>query len=94
LPGENTGCCIRENVMSYINEDLFRFQAALSQAGLSFEEFIRDNYIDKWLGDNLFAAMSIRTTMVTAIHNFLVDEGILPPGDRKSPDETEGKIPH
>jgi len=63
--------------MSYINEDLFRFQAALAQAGLSFEEFIRDNYITKWLGDNLFAAMSIRTTMVTAIHNFLVDEGLL-----------------
>jgi aspartyl/asparaginyl-tRNA synthetase len=63
--------------MSHIHEDLFRFQAALAQAGLSFEEFIRDNYINKWLGDNLYAAMSIRTTMVTAIHNFLVDEGLL-----------------
>ena len=63
--------------MSFINEDLFRFQAALAQAGSSFEEFIRDNYINKWLGENLFAAMSIRTTMVTAIHNFLVNEGLL-----------------
>ena len=63
--------------MSYINEDLFRFQAALAQAGSSFEAFIKDNYIDKWLGDALFAAMAIRTSMVTAIHNFLVGEGLL-----------------
>ncbi len=63
--------------MGEINEDLFRFQAMLVQAGLTFEDYIRDNYINKWISDNIVSAMAIRTSMVTAIHNFLVDEGLL-----------------
>jgi aspartyl/asparaginyl-tRNA synthetase len=63
--------------MTFIGEDLFHFQASLIQQGSSFEEFIRDNYINKWVGDALYAAMNVRTTMVTAVHNFLENEGLL-----------------
>jgi len=63
--------------MAFIGEDLFRFQASLVQSGTSFEEFIRNNYVEKWVNDTLFCAMNIRTTFVTAIHNFLVDEGLI-----------------
>lgn len=62
--------------MGIISEDLFHFQATLEQSGVSFQEFIREEYVNKWIGDNLFAAMAIRTTMVTAIHNFLANEGL------------------
>jgi len=62
--------------MSHISEDLFHFQATLEQAGTSLGDFIKEQYVDKWMGDNLFAALSIRTTMVGAIHNFLAKEGL------------------
>jgi aspartyl/asparaginyl-tRNA synthetase len=63
--------------MAFIGEDLFHFQASLIQSGSSFEDFVRDNYINKWMGDNLYAAMAIRTTFVVAVHNFLANEGLL-----------------
>ena len=63
--------------MAFIGEDLFHFQASLVQSGTSLEEFIRDNYVEKWVNDSLFCAMNIRTTFVTAIHNFLVNEGLI-----------------
>jgi len=63
--------------MSYIGEDLFHFQASLIQSGTSLEEFIRENYIHRWTGDTLSAALSIRTTLVVAIHNFLAKEGLV-----------------
>ncbi len=62
--------------MGFISEDLFHFQATLEQSGVSFQEFIRDEYVNKWMSDSLYAAMAIRTTMVTAIHNFLAAEGL------------------
>jgi aspartyl/asparaginyl-tRNA synthetase len=63
--------------MAFIGEDLFHFQASLIQSGSTFEDFVRDNYVNKWTGDNLYAAMAIRTTFVVAVHNFLADEGLL-----------------
>ena len=30
--------------MAFIGEDLFHFQATISQSGSTFEDFIRDNY--------------------------------------------------
>ncbi|WP_005035073.1 amino acid--tRNA ligase-related protein [Holophaga foetida] len=63
--------------MSHISEDLFHFQASLEQAGSSLEDFVRDNYVSKWMSDELYAAMAIRTTFVSAVHNFLVGEGLL-----------------
>ncbi len=63
--------------MSYIGEDLFRFQASLDQAGSSLEEFIRESYVNKWVGRKLNASMRIRTSWVMAIQNFLVKEGLV-----------------
>jgi len=63
--------------MAFIGEDLFHFQASLVQSGTSFEDFIRDNYVEKWVNETLYSAMKIRTSYVTAIHNFLVNEGLV-----------------
>lgn len=63
--------------MASISEELFGFQATLEQSGSSLEEYIRENYVTKWMDDRLPAAMAVRTSMVTAIHNFLVDEGLM-----------------
>lgn len=63
--------------MAFIGEDLFHFQASLAQSGSSMEEFIRDSYVNKWVGDTIYAAMAIRTSFVAAVHNFLVNEGLL-----------------
>ncbi len=63
--------------MGFIGEDLFHFQATIGQSGSTFEEFVRDNYVNKWVNDDIYNAMSIRTTFVTAINNFLVNEGLL-----------------
>jgi aspartyl/asparaginyl-tRNA synthetase len=63
--------------MSRISEDLFHFQASLGQSGSSLEEYIRESYVDKWVGDTLPCAMAIRTTWVAAITRFLADEGLL-----------------
>ena len=63
--------------MAFIGEDLFHFQASLVQSGSSFEDFIRENYVNKWVGDSIYAAMAIRTSFVTAVNNFLVNEGLL-----------------
>ncbi len=63
--------------MAFIGEDLFHFQASLIQSGSTFEDFVRDNYVNKWMGDNLYAAMAIRTSFVVALHNFLANEGLL-----------------
>ena len=63
--------------MSFIGEDLFHFQASLIEAGSSFQDFIRENYISKWTSKNLAAAGAIRTTLVNSVTAFLVKEGLL-----------------
>lgn len=63
--------------MAFIGEDLFHFQASLVQSGSSFEDFIRENYVSKWVGDSIYAAMAVRTSFVAAVNNFLVNEGLL-----------------
>lgn len=68
---------MKSETMSIIGQSLFGFQAALQQAGSSFEEYLSKYYYDKWMGDSLYAAMSLRTTFVTAMHQFLTDEGLL-----------------
>jgi aspartyl/asparaginyl-tRNA synthetase len=62
--------------MSFIGEDLFHFQSSLIESGSSFEDFVRENYVNKWVGDTIYSAMAIRTTMVTAVTNFLTNEGL------------------
>jgi aspartyl/asparaginyl-tRNA synthetase len=59
-----------------IGDALFGFQAALREGGSSLQEYIEKYYYKKWMGDTLLAAISIRATFITAMHQFLVDEGL------------------
>jgi aspartyl/asparaginyl-tRNA synthetase len=68
---------MKDDTMSIIGQSLFGFQAALQQAGSSLETYLDKYYYDKWMGDTLYAAMAIRTTFITAMHQFLADEGLL-----------------
>ena len=68
---------MKDDTSSIIGQSLFGFQAALQQSGSSLERYLRKYYLDKWLGDTLYAAMAVRTTFVTAMHQFLADEGLL-----------------
>ncbi len=67
---------MKDETMSIIGRSLFGFQAALQQGGSSFEEYLDKYYFHKWMGDTLYAAMALRTTFVTAMHQFLADEGL------------------
>lgn len=67
---------MKDTTMSVIGQSLFGFQAALKQAGSSLEEYLDKYYYNKWMGDVLYAAMSLRTTFVTAMHQFLAEEGL------------------
>jgi aspartyl/asparaginyl-tRNA synthetase len=60
-----------------IGQSLFGFQAALQQSGSSLQEYLEKYYYRKWTSDALYAAMSLRTTFVNAMHQFLADEGLL-----------------
>jgi len=63
--------------MAFIGEDLFHFQATIEQSGSSFEDFIRENYVKKWVNDSIYHAMRVRTSFVFALNNYLVNEGLL-----------------
>ncbi len=63
-------------IIKRIGESLSGFQSALKTEGSSLEEFIRENYTKKWLSDELYCCMAIRTTFVHAATQFLVNEGI------------------
>jgi len=67
---------MKDKTMSIIGQSLFGFQAALKQAGSSLEEYLDKYYFNKWMGDTIYAAMSLRTTFVNAMHQFLADEGL------------------
>jgi hypothetical protein len=60
-----------------IGESLYNFQAALKEAGETFEIYLRRQYLDKWMGDDLYHAMAIRTSLVNAMQNYLTDAGLL-----------------
>jgi aspartyl/asparaginyl-tRNA synthetase len=67
---------MKDETMASIGQSLFGFQSALKQSGSSFEEYLDKYYYRKWVGDTLYAAMSLRTTFVSAMHQFLADEGL------------------
>ncbi len=67
---------MKDETMNIIGQSLFGFQAALQQAGSNLEEYLDKYYYNKWMGDSLYAAMSLRTTFVAAMHQFLADEGL------------------
>jgi aspartyl/asparaginyl-tRNA synthetase len=59
-----------------IGDALFGFQAALKEGGSNLKEYLEKYYYQKWMGDTLLAAVSIRATFITAMHQFLADEGL------------------
>ncbi len=67
---------MKDDVATEIGDALFGFQAALKEGGSSLKEYLEKYYFQKWMGDTLLAAMSIRTTFVTSMHQFLTDEGL------------------
>jgi len=67
---------MHESIEEYVGQSLFNYQAALVQSGSSLGEFIRKDYIDKWLGDDLYNALAIRTTFVNALQQQLAREGL------------------
>ena len=67
---------MKDDILTGIGDALFGFQAALKEGGSSLKEYLERYYYQKWMGDTLLAAMSIRTTFVTAMHQFLTDEGL------------------
>ncbi len=60
-----------------IAESLMGFQSALKENGSSLESYIKESYIDKWMKDELYHAMAIRTTFVNAMHIFLANYGLM-----------------
>jgi aspartyl/asparaginyl-tRNA synthetase len=65
-----------EDKIKIIGESLYRFQAAVNESGTTLEDFITENYSGKWLSDDLYNVMAIRTTFVNSMNQFLVKEGL------------------
>jgi aspartyl/asparaginyl-tRNA synthetase len=67
---------MKDDIITGIGDALFGFQAALKEGGSSLKEYLEKYYYRRWMGDVLLAAVSIRATFVTAMHQFLTDEGL------------------
>jgi len=67
---------MKDDTITGIGDALFGFQAALKEGGSSLKEYLEKYYYRRWMGDTLLAAVSIRATFVTAMHQFLTDEGL------------------
>jgi aspartyl/asparaginyl-tRNA synthetase len=67
---------MHDSIEEQVGQSLFNYQAALTESGSSLGEFIRADYIDKWLGDDLYNALAIRTTFVNALQLHLTKEGL------------------
>jgi len=68
---------MKDERMVLIGQSLFGFQAALQQTGSSLQEYLEKYYYNKWTSDTLYAALSLRTTFVNAMQQFLVNEGLM-----------------
>jgi len=67
---------MHDSTEEHVGQSLYNYQAALTESGSSLGEFIRSDYINKWLGEDLYNALAIRTTLVSALHMHLVQEGL------------------
>jgi len=65
-----------EDNSKIIGESLYRFQSAINEDGTSLGEYILENYAGKWISDELYHVMAVRTTFVNAMNQFLVSEGL------------------
>ncbi len=66
-----------ESTFSKIGQCLSNFQAGLKQQGITLEEYINDNYKNKWLSDELYHIFKIKTTFMNAATQFLANEGLI-----------------
>jgi aspartyl/asparaginyl-tRNA synthetase len=67
---------MHDSIEEHVGQSLFNYQAALTESGSSLGEFIRTDYVEKWLGDDLYNALAIRTTFVNALQLQLAEEGL------------------
>ncbi len=67
---------MHESIEEHVGQSLFNFQAALTESGSNLGEFIRNDYIDKWLREDLYHVLAIRTTFVNAVQPRLAAEGL------------------
>lgn len=65
-----------EEKIKTIGEGLYRFQSAINESGVSMEDYIRENYSSKWMSDDLYNVMAVRTTLVNSMNQYLVKEGL------------------
>ena len=65
-----------EDKIKIIGESLYRFQSAINESGATLEDYIVDNYSGKWVSDELYNVMAIRTSFVNSMNQFLVKEGL------------------
>jgi len=65
-----------EDNSKIIGESLYRFQSAISEGGECLEDFIKENYSNKWISDEMYNVAAIRTTFVNSMNQFLVNEGL------------------
>jgi len=66
-----------ESTFNRIGQCLSNFQASLQQQGITLEEYISDNYKQKWLSDDLYHIFRIKTTFMNAATQFLANEGLI-----------------
>ncbi len=66
-----------ESNFDRIGQCLSNFQSGLRQQGITLEEYIGDNYKQKWLSDELFHVFKIKTTFMNAATQFLANEGLI-----------------
>ncbi len=66
-----------ESTFSKIGQCLSNFQAGLKQQGITLDEYINDNYKNKWLSDELYHIFKIKTTFMNAATQFLANEGLI-----------------
>ena len=65
-----------EDKIKVIGESLFRFQSAINESGITFQDYINENYSDKWISDDLYNVMAIRTTFINSMNQYLVKKGL------------------
>ncbi|MBN2440769.1 MAG: hypothetical protein JXJ04_05470 [Spirochaetales bacterium] len=65
-------------VITYsVGQSLHNFQASIQQEGGSMENYINENYINRWTDESMYHVMAIRTTFVTAMQQHLAAQGLL-----------------
>jgi len=60
-----------------IGESFLGFQSALKESGSNLNAYLNDTYLNKWISDEIYHAMAIRTTFVNSINTYLMDYGLL-----------------